>query len=254
MLKRPRFEEERMLDREERSFRPTFGMDIKTGYSPKGISFDSIRPYPFEEIPLDDYRHPIDLRREENPFKIEEYNTPKKSIVSERITQTFNRTEPGSVLLNGVIHDESGQPMPSATISVIGNTTNGVSTDFDGNYSLIVSKRGKVQVRFIGYKTLVFDWDKIPNTIKMKVDANTIEEIKLPDVKKKSKTLLYVGAGLGILGLAFLASNSKEKHESGLNGTQGLTAKGRLKKGFKYGKGGKIIKAKQSVKAVNVTL
>ena len=261
MLKRPRFEEEIMLGREKRDFMPMFDEGIKTGYQPGGIRFDDIKPYPFEEIIIDEYKHPIDLRIEENPFSIEKYIAPKKSLVTIikkneplKIKQTFYTPETSSVLLNGIVHDETGQPMPSATISTVGNSANGISTDFDGNYSLTVSKGGKVQVRFIGYKTLVFDWNKIPNVIKMVVDSSTLDEVKLPDVKKKSNTLIYVGAGLGILGLAFLANNNKDEKGPGLNGTQGLTSKGRLKKGYKYSKGGKVIKAKQSVKAVNVTL
>ena len=39
--------------------------------------------------------------------------------------------------INGVISDETGQPLPGATI-LEKNTNNGVVTDFDGNYSIQV--------------------------------------------------------------------------------------------------------------------
>ncbi|MBL4669754.1 MAG: carboxypeptidase-like regulatory domain-containing protein [Flavobacteriales bacterium] len=250
-----------MLQREERVFRPMFDMNIKTGFSPGGISFDQIKSYPYEEIPFDDYKHPIDLLREENPFSIEKYNSPKKTsikkpLISQKnnsVFKTFNSAASGSVLLSGLVLDETGQPFPTATISVLGNAANGISTDFDGNFNLTVEKGDQVEVRFIGYKTLVFDWDKIPQSIQMEVDNNILDEVKLPDVKKKRNTLLYAGVGLGLLATAFLLSNNSDKKE-GLNGVEGLTQKGRLKKGYKYGKGGGIIKSKQSVKAVNVTL
>jgi len=262
MLKRPFIEENIMLEREEGSFRPGwFDLNIKTGFSPGGIRFDKIKSYPNEEIPFNDYKHPIDLLREEKPLSIENYNTPKKTRIKKPIIfqknnnvfKTFNSAASGSVLLSGLVLDETGQPLPTATISSMGNTANGVTTNFDGNFNLTVEKGDQVEVRFIGYKTLVFDWNKIPTSIKMKVDNNMLDEVMLPDVKKKNNTLLYAGVGLGLLATAFLLSNSSNKNE-GLNGVEGLTLKGRLKKGYKWNKGGGVVKVKQASKAVNVTL
>ena len=260
MLKRPLFEDNIMLERE-----PSFiniKANVKTGFQPNGMSFDNIKPFPYQELPIDDYRHPKDLLRNDNPFSIENFNAPKKTFVKIPLTtkknnrvneiKNFNTSSSSGVLLSGLIVDETNQPFPNATISVIGNTVNGISTDFNGNYNLTVNKGDKVEVRFIGYKTLVFDWNKIPATIKMKEATNILDEVKLPDVKKKSNKLLYAGVGLGVLAVVALVSSGTNE-DKGLNGTPGLTPKGKLKKGYRF-KGGKVVKANQALKAVNVTL
>ena len=55
--------------------------------------------------------------------------------------------------INGIISDETGQPLPGATI-VEKNTNNGVVTDFDGNYSIQVSdENSKLMISFVGYST-----------------------------------------------------------------------------------------------------
>ena len=55
--------------------------------------------------------------------------------------------------INGVISDETGQPLPGATI-LEKNTNNGVVTDFDGNYSIQVSdENSKLMISFVGYST-----------------------------------------------------------------------------------------------------
>ncbi len=57
------------------------------------------------------------------------------------------------VQVNGLISDEQGQPLPGATI-LEKNTTNGVVTDFDGNYSIQVSDQNAIlMISFVGYAT-----------------------------------------------------------------------------------------------------
>ena len=57
------------------------------------------------------------------------------------------------IQINGVISDETGQPLPGATI-LEKNTNNGVVTDFDGNYSIQISDaNSKLMISFVGYST-----------------------------------------------------------------------------------------------------
>ena len=44
-----------------------------------------------------------------------------------------------NIFVSGIIYDEYGMPLPGATVIEVG-TVNGVSTDFDGNYTIEVSK------------------------------------------------------------------------------------------------------------------
>ena len=52
--------------------------------------------------------------------------------------------------ISGTVNDENGVPLPGATVLVEG-TQNGVSTDFDGNYSIDASSGDTLVFSFVGY-------------------------------------------------------------------------------------------------------
>lgn len=54
--------------------------------------------------------------------------------------------------VTGVVTDDSGIPLPGASVVEQG-TSNGVSTDFDGNFSIQVAEGAVLEISFIGYKT-----------------------------------------------------------------------------------------------------
>ena len=56
--------------------------------------------------------------------------------------------------VTGVVSDNDGIPLPGATIIVQG-TTIGVTTDFDGNFSINVSEGQSLEFSFVGYDTAV---------------------------------------------------------------------------------------------------
>lgn len=183
-------------------------IDVKLGYPPGGLNPD---------ITIDTF-------------------TPTKTITS--TPRSLTR------VISGKVVDELGQPMPSATISMVGNTPVGTETNFDGEYSLSIPKNAAVQVRYQGYKTLVFK--QVPDVIKMIPTTTVLNEVNIPAKKKKSNTLLYAGIGIAALALLALAGSSDDKKKaSGMNGaaTKGKRADGKLKKGYRYGRGGKLVKA-----------
>ena len=54
--------------------------------------------------------------------------------------------------VTGVVSDPDGLPLPGATVLVQGTTT-GVTTDFDGNFSINVSEGQTLEFSFVGYET-----------------------------------------------------------------------------------------------------
>ena len=54
--------------------------------------------------------------------------------------------------ISGTVTDENGVPLPGATVLVQG-TSNGVSTDFDGNYSISASQGDTLVFSFVGYSS-----------------------------------------------------------------------------------------------------
>ena len=85
----------------------------------------------------------------------------------------------GQTKITGTIVDESNQPLPGASVLEKG-TSNGVSTDFDGNFTLNAkSKSGNLVISFIGYKTknVTFSSSKAKMGNIQLVEDSTLDEI-----------------------------------------------------------------------------
>lgn len=52
--------------------------------------------------------------------------------------------------ISGSVTDESGLPLPGATVAVEGTST-GTTTDFDGNYSIEASDGQTLVISYVGY-------------------------------------------------------------------------------------------------------
>ncbi len=78
--------------------------------------------------------------------------------------------------VSGTVSDESG-PLPGATIIVKG-TTNGTTTDFDGNYTVDANSEATLVVSFVGYVTqeVAVAGQSTINVVLVE-DANQLEEV-----------------------------------------------------------------------------
>ncbi|MFC2110260.1 SusC/RagA family TonB-linked outer membrane protein [Bacteroidota bacterium] len=79
--------------------------------------------------------------------------------------------------MGGTITDVHGSPLPGATITVKG-TTNGVSSDFDGNFSIVVDETGILLVSYVGYIDQEISVEG-RNSIKVVLieDSNELDEV-----------------------------------------------------------------------------
>ena len=80
--------------------------------------------------------------------------------------------------INGTVNDENGVPLPGVNI-IEKNTTNGVATNFDGQYSINTSSSDATLVfSFIGYKTQeVATNGRISINVSMVVDENQLDPV-----------------------------------------------------------------------------
>jgi len=100
-------------------------------------------------------------------------------LVSSLLFSSFAFAQDGFTV-SGTILDEFDQPLPSASVIEKG-TTNGVSTDFDGNYSIEVSNQNAVLViSYIGYaeQEIPVDGQSQINAA-MEASASTLDEVVL---------------------------------------------------------------------------
>ncbi|MEC3908231.1 TonB-dependent receptor [Tamlana sp. 2201CG12-4] len=73
-------------------------------------------------------------------------------VVQEKIDEVGQNTAQGFKVI-GTVVDNNSQPLPGTSVVEKG-TTNGASTDFDGNYSIVVSNRDAILVfSYLGFTT-----------------------------------------------------------------------------------------------------
>ena len=59
-----------------------------------------------------------------------------------------------NTIIKGSVVDEKGEPVISASITETGSTR-GAITDVDGNFSLNTTPGAKIQISYLGYKTVI---------------------------------------------------------------------------------------------------
>ena len=108
--------------------------------------------------------------------------TKNKTILvkKSKIIPTQKESKKAQVLtkITGIITDEAGGPLPGASVLEKG-TSNGVSTDFDGNYTISVTDENAVLVvAFIGYTSKeVAVLENTQINIILQEDAASLDEI-----------------------------------------------------------------------------
>jgi hypothetical protein len=84
-------------------------------------------------------------------------------------------------LTGTVLDGDTGDPLPGASVVVVGTTT-GVATNFDGNFSIGVSSNsGTLVISYVGYTTRNVDYSKVGNlgTISLQSDSQELEGVVL---------------------------------------------------------------------------
>ncbi len=101
--------------------------------------------------------------------------------------------------VTGTVNDEQGVPLPGATV-VESGTSNGVSTDFDGNYSITVASGASLEISFVGYQTQVIAVGNNAQVNATLEPANRLDEVVVAgvagatSVKKLTVSVTKVGA------------------------------------------------------------
>ena len=95
--------------------------------------------------------------------------------------------------IKGTINDNEGMPLPGATIINL-NTSNGVSTDFDGQFSIEASLDDVLQISYIGFETFDFKVSNVSDALDIQLEpGNQLEEVVVSSFgfEKKTKSLGY---------------------------------------------------------------
>lgn len=78
--------------------------------------------------------------------------------------------------ISGTVSDDSGLPLPGATVLVKGTST-GTSTDFDGKYSIKATTGATLVFSFVGYKSSEIKVTSSSLNVTLSEDASALEEV-----------------------------------------------------------------------------
>lgn len=134
----------------------------------------------------------------------------KYSIIFIFIAAFFHIASAGAqnVTVRGKVVDENNEPAIAVNVMIVG-TSNGVSTDENGNYSIKIKKGGKLRFSYIGYKPQTYVITKKRTLdVKLELDANMMEELVLVGYGYQKKSDL-TGA------VASVSSEKIEGYKSG---------------------------------------
>jgi hypothetical protein len=94
--------------------------------------------------------------------------------------------------VSGTVSDSSGVPLPGATVIVDG-TSNGVTTDFDGVYSISASEGDVLSVSYVGFVTQNVTVGASATINVTLVSDNALEEVVVTalGITREAKSLGY---------------------------------------------------------------
>ena len=112
------------------------------------------------------------------------------TVVNDTIQATIQATANKNVIQGKVIDGTDNQPMVGVTVMVEG-TTNGVTTDVDGHFTLAVQGKCNIVFSFIGYKKAVMKYDgknlHAFQRVVMKSDALDIKDVVVTGIYRRRK-------------------------------------------------------------------
>ena len=95
--------------------------------------------------------------------------------------------------VTGIVKDQSGAPLPGVTVLIVG-TSNGTTTDFDGNFKISAKQGDLLRFSYLGMKSkdVTVASNKELNIV-LEEDASALDEVVVTafGVEQKQKSLGY---------------------------------------------------------------
>ncbi len=135
------------------------------------------------------------------------------------------------IMVTGVVTDTNGSPLPGVNVVEKG-TSNGTSTDFDGNYTISLPNSATIVFSSLGYATKEASVNGSSLNISLDEDASQLDEVVVTalGIKKETKALGYSITEVGGEEIATVktpnAINSLQGKIAGVNITQNATGAG----------------------------
>lgn len=111
------------------------------------------------------------------------------------------------VSISGVIKDSANQPLPGASVVEKG-TSNGISTDFDGKFSLSVQNNATLVVSFSGYETKEVQVNGKTNFTIVLKDGLQLDEVVIVGSRNAKRTAVDTPVPVDVIDVSSLAAKN----------------------------------------------
>ncbi|MCQ2243735.1 MAG: TonB-dependent receptor [Bacteroidaceae bacterium] len=121
-----------------------------------------------------------------------------------------------NIEVKGTVTDKQyGDPIIGATVKEVGNESNAVITDFDGNFTLSVANGAQLQFTYVGMQTMVLPASAQMNVV-MEDEANSLQEVVVTGYTTQRKADL-TGA-VSVVSVSELAKQNENNPMKALQG------------------------------------
>ena len=114
-----------------------------------------------------------------------------------------------SYQVSGYVTDNDNEPLPAVTVVVKG-TTNGTSSDFDGNYSMEVSQGDVLVFSFVGFddQEIVMDGSATVNVTM--TSGVSLDEVVVVGSRNKNRTAVDTPVPVDVIDISELIASSPQ--------------------------------------------
>lgn len=114
-----------------------------------------------------------------------------------------------SYQVSGTIKDADNQPLPGVSVSIL-NGTGGTSSDFDGNYSLMVNKGDKVLFTSVGFETQEVTMDGRSEVNIVMVSGIALDEVVVTGSRNPKRTAIDTAVPVDVIGIEELVTHAAQ--------------------------------------------
>lgn len=114
------------------------------------------------------------------------------ALAASNAPELFIMQQADKITVQGTVVDATGEPLIGVSVLELG-TTNGAITDIDGKFSLSVASGSKLELSYIGYKSIQVEAKADLGVITLSEDTEVLEEVVVTalGIKREKKALGY---------------------------------------------------------------
>lgn len=116
------------------------------------------------------------------------------------VAQQSEAAQQNKATVRGRVLDEAGAPIIGANVVEEGVAGSGTVTDYDGNFTLVVSPKAKIRITYLGYGDIVLNTAESTSfNVVMQEDTHTLGEVVVTalGIKREEKALGYAVQKVG---------------------------------------------------------